>query len=53
VAAVVPLGKPVRQLSKLRRQGVETFTTRERFDGRPFQQDGFVAPDGKRTQETE
>ena len=51
VAAVVPLGKPVRQLSKLRRQGVETFTTRERFDGRPFQQGGFVAPDGRRSQE--
>jgi nitroreductase len=37
VAAVVPLGKPARQLSKLRRQRVEEFTTRERFDGPPFQ----------------
>jgi nitroreductase len=37
VAAVVPLGKPVRQLSKLRRQRAEEFSTRERFDGRPFQ----------------
>jgi nitroreductase len=36
VAAVVPLGKPVRQLSKLRRQRAEEFSTRERFDGRPF-----------------
>jgi nitroreductase len=53
VAAVVPLGKPVRQLSKLRRQGVETFTTRERFDGQPFQQDGFVAPNGKSSLEAE
>jgi nitroreductase len=53
VAAVVPLGKPVRQLSKLRRQGVETFTTRERFDGQPFQPGGFVAPDVKRSLEAE
>ncbi len=37
VAALVPLGKPVRQLTKLRRRPVEEFTTRERFDGAPFQ----------------
>ncbi|HEX3796476.1 MAG TPA: nitroreductase, partial [Acidimicrobiales bacterium] len=36
VAAVVPLGKPARQLSKLRRQRVDEFSTRERFDGGPF-----------------
>jgi nitroreductase len=36
VAAVVPIGKPVRQLSKLRRRSVEEFTTRDRFDGTPF-----------------
>jgi nitroreductase len=36
VAAVVPLGRPVRQPSKLRRQPVEEFVTRERFDGEPF-----------------
>lgn len=36
VAAVVPLGKPVRQLTKLRRRAVEEFVTRERFDGPPF-----------------
>jgi nitroreductase len=36
VAAVVPLGKPVRQLTKLRRQPVEEFTTRDRFDGAAF-----------------
>src|SRR6195952_2706360 len=36
VAAVVPLGKPARQLSKLRRQRVEQFSTCERFDGGPF-----------------
>jgi nitroreductase len=36
VAAVVPLGKPVRQVTKLRRRAVAEFTTRERFDGEPF-----------------
>jgi nitroreductase len=36
VAAVVPLGKPVKQPTKLRRQPVEEFVTRERFDGEPF-----------------
>lgn len=36
VAALVPLGKPVRQLSKLRRRPVEEFTTRDRFDGETF-----------------
>ena len=36
VAAVVPLGKPVRQLTKLRRNEVAEFVTRERFDGPPF-----------------
>ncbi len=37
VAAIVPLGKPVRQLSKLRRSPVDEFTSRDRFDGAPFQ----------------
>lgn len=36
IAAVVPLGKPVRQLSKLRRKPVGDFVTRETFDGNPF-----------------
>ena len=36
LAAVVPLGRPVKQLTKLRRQPVEEFVTRERFDGDPF-----------------
>lgn len=36
VAAVVPLGKPVRQLTKLRRRPVEQFITRDRFDGPAF-----------------
>ncbi len=36
VAAIVPLGKPVRQVTKLRRRPVAEFVTRERFDGAPF-----------------
>ncbi|MGK2320512.1 nitroreductase family protein [Gordonia rhizosphera] len=36
LAAVVPLGRPVRQLTKLRRHPVDEFVTRERFDGLPF-----------------
>ncbi len=37
VAAIVPLGKPVRQLTKLRRRPVAEFVTNERFDGRAFE----------------
>jgi nitroreductase len=33
VAAVVALGKPTRQLTRLRRKTVDEFVTRERFDG--------------------
>jgi hypothetical protein len=36
IAAVVPLGKPVRVVTKLRRRPVSEFVTRERFDGTPF-----------------
>jgi nitroreductase len=36
IAAVVPLGKPVRQVTKLRRRPVSEFATRDRFDGAPF-----------------
>jgi len=36
VAAVLPIGKPVKVLTKLRRNPVEEFVTRERFDGAPF-----------------
>jgi nitroreductase len=36
LTALVPLGKPVKQVSKLRRRSVEEFTTRDRFDGAPF-----------------
>ena len=36
VAAVVPLGQPVKQLTKLRRRRVEEIATRERFAGEPF-----------------
>jgi nitroreductase len=35
LAALVPLGKPTRQLTKLRRQTVEEFVTHEHFDGAP------------------
>lgn len=36
VCAIMPLGKPVKQLTKLRRNPVESFVTQERFDGAPF-----------------
>jgi nitroreductase len=36
VCAVIPLGKPVKQLRKLRRKAVNEFATRERWDGEPF-----------------
>ena len=36
VCAVVPLGKPVKQLTKLRRNTVEELATHERFDGAAF-----------------
>ncbi|MCW2764753.1 MAG: nitroreductase [Nocardioides sp.] len=37
VAAVLPLGKPVREVTKLKRRAVEEFVVRETFDGEPFQ----------------
>jgi nitroreductase len=36
VCALVPLGKPVTQLTKLRRNPVEQIATREHFDGKAF-----------------
>jgi nitroreductase len=36
LAAVLPLGKPPKQLTKLRRASVAELATRERFDGEPF-----------------
>ncbi|MGB3303331.1 nitroreductase family protein [Gordonia sp. (in: high G+C Gram-positive bacteria)] len=36
VAAVLPIGRPVKQLTKLRREGVHEFVTLERFDGEPL-----------------
>ena len=36
ICAVMPLGKPVKQLRTLKRKPVEQFATRERFDGPPF-----------------
>lgn len=35
-AAMVPIGYPVKQLTKLNRVAVEEFTTIDRFDGEPF-----------------
>jgi hypothetical protein len=37
LAAVLPLGKPRKQLTKLKRASVDELATRERFDGEPFQ----------------
>jgi nitroreductase len=36
IAAIVPLGKPEKQLTKLRRRSVEDIVKLERFDGAPF-----------------
>lgn len=36
VAALLPLGKPRKQLTKLKRASVAELATRERFDGPPF-----------------
>lgn len=36
IAAVIPLGKPVHQVTKLRRRPVSEVATHERFDGPPF-----------------
>jgi nitroreductase len=36
VCAVVPMGKPVRQVTKLKRRSVDEFVTRESFEGQPF-----------------
>lgn len=36
VATIITLGRPARQLTRLRRKPVEAFTTLERFDGPPL-----------------
>ncbi|HMO53048.1 MAG TPA: nitroreductase family protein, partial [Tepidiformaceae bacterium] len=36
VCAVIPLGKPVKQLTKLKRKPVSEFVRRERWDGVPW-----------------
>ncbi|MGH3412807.1 MAG: nitroreductase family protein [Marmoricola sp.] len=36
VACLLPLGRPVKQVTRLRRNEVADFVTRERFDGPPF-----------------
>jgi nitroreductase len=43
IAALLPIGKPVKQIRKLTRKAVSEIATRERFDGAPFrtEQRGF------------
>ncbi|MBS41915.1 MAG: nitroreductase [Nocardioides sp.] len=36
LAAVVPIGRPVHEVTRLKRRPVEDFVTLERFDGEPF-----------------
>ena len=36
VAAIVPIGKPIKQLTKLKRREVSDFVTLEKYDGAPF-----------------
>jgi hypothetical protein len=36
VAAVMPLGRPVKQLTRLKRKAVEEFATLERWGGTPL-----------------
>lgn len=36
IAAVLPLGKPRKQVTKLKRERVNELATREKFDGEPF-----------------
>ena len=36
LATMLPIGRPVREITKLRRVPVESFTTLERSDGKPF-----------------
>jgi nitroreductase len=36
IAAILPIGKPVKQVRKLTRKPVNELATRERFDGEPF-----------------
>ena len=42
IAALLPLGKPVRQLTKLKRKPVAKIASRERFDGPPLVQGEIV-----------
>jgi nitroreductase len=36
IAALLPIGKPVKQVKKLTRRPVSDFVSRERFDGPPL-----------------
>lgn len=39
VAALIPMGRPVKQLTRLKRKPVEAFAMLERWDGRPLEGD--------------
>jgi nitroreductase len=52
VAALVPLGKPIRQLSRLRRTAVEEFATWDRFNGAPLEHHLDNDPQPARVAET-
>ena len=46
VSAVIPLGKPGREVTKLKRKPVSSFATFERFDGKPFTESGVDSGEG-------
>jgi nitroreductase len=37
LACTIPLGRPAKRVTRLRRNRVEDFTTLDRFDGSPYQ----------------
>jgi nitroreductase len=45
LAATIFLGVPEHQPTRLRRHSVDSFTTRDRFDGDAFKGDGSPKPD--------
>ena len=52
VCAVMPLGRPVRMLARLKRKPVAEFATRERFDGAPFGSQAREPPETQTTRAT-
>ncbi len=45
VAAVIPLGYPVHQATKLKRKSISEFVTIDRFDGSPWDTEAGLIPD--------